>query len=229
MKAVILAAGKGTRMLPLTLRTPKPLLEVAGKPLLHRIWESLPQAVSEVVLVVGYKGDILRAYFGDEFLGKKVTYVEQKEQLGTGHALFLCEKYLRGERFLFLFADDLYDKETLASCAAEDLAMLAAEVPNPSRFGVVVMDENGCVLELEEKPEIPKSNLVSTGAFTLDGRVFRYPLERNERFGEYFLTANIQKLAREYPVVVKKARTWIPIGYPEDLLRAASLLSGEKR
>lgn len=225
MKAIILAAGKGTRMLPLTLEKPKPLLEVLGKPLLHHIWESLPDAVDEVILVVGYKGDMIRQYFGKEFLGKKVTYVEQQEQKGTGHALHLCRPHLENsDQFFFLFSDDLYDKKTLERCLKHDRTMLVAKVEEPQRFGIVVIDEQGKMLEFEEKPEQPKTNLASTGAFVLDKKIFDYELELDPR-GEYFLTPLVQRLARDHGMFCEQASFWIPVGYPEDLKKAEEILS----
>lgn len=211
-------------MLPLTLEKPKPLLEVSGKPLLCHIWEALPDAVDEVILVIGYKGNMIRKYFGNEFLGKKITYVEQREQKGTAHALHLCRPHLKaGERFFFLFADDLYDKKTLEQCLAHERTMLVRETNEPQRFGIVVVDKNGKMLEFEEKPENPKSNLASTGAFVLDSKIFDYEPELDPR-GEYFLTPLVQKLARDHGLFAEKAGLWIPIGYPEDLKKAEGIL-----
>ncbi len=214
-------------MLPLTLEKPKPLLEVAGKPLLCRIWEALPDQVDEVILVIGYKGDMIKKYFGNEFLGKRVVYVEQQEQKGTAHALHLCQPHLRaGERFFFLFADDLYDKKTLEQCLSHERTMLVQETSEPQRFGIAVVNEKGKVLEFEEKPQNPKSNLASTGAFVLDSKIFDYELELDIKRGEYFLTPLVQKLAQEHGVFVEKASLWIPIGYPDDLKKAADFLAG---
>src|SRR3989344_8985294 len=109
MKAIILAAGEGKRMRPLTLTKPKPMLEVLDKPLLHWIIDSLPEEITEIILVIGYKGDQIKKYFGNSFGGRKITYIEQKEQLGTAHALKLVKPILKnGERFIFMYADDLH-------------------------------------------------------------------------------------------------------------------------
>ena len=96
MKAVIMAAGKSTRTYPLTLTRPKPLLPVMGKTVFERHLEALSGLVDGVVAVVGYRGDMIRAAFGDVFQGMPVTYVEQTEQRGTGHAVLQCEGAVDG-------------------------------------------------------------------------------------------------------------------------------------
>src|SRR3989338_8468553 len=123
MQAVILAAGEGVRMRPLTLTTPKPLLEVAGKFLLRHIVEALPSEVDELVIVIGYLGDQIKNYCGTEFCGKKVSYVWQKEKTGTGKALFLCEPLVRG-RFFMLYADDILGAEGLRECLKYYLSLM---------------------------------------------------------------------------------------------------------
>jgi dTDP-glucose pyrophosphorylase len=125
MQCVILAAGKGTRLRPLTDNCPKPLVKVAGKPLLDHIVEALPTAVDELIIVVGYLGGMIEDYCGKEFHGRKVTYITQEEQKGTAHALWLCKDLIKG-RFLFLFADDLHGKEDLAR-ATSDIRCLGNE------------------------------------------------------------------------------------------------------
>ena len=91
MKAVIFAAGEGRRLHPLTLTQPKPLVKVFEKPLIQHTWDVLPNEISEVLIVVGYKQEMIREFLGDEFQDKKVTYIIQLEPLGTAHALELCK------------------------------------------------------------------------------------------------------------------------------------------
>src|SRR5262245_18769194 len=110
MQCVILAAGKGTRLRPLTENTPKPLVKVAGKTLLDHIVESIPSSVDELIIVTGYLGHMIQEHCGQEFHGRKVKYVTQEEQNGTAKALWLCKDLIKG-RFLFLFADDIHGKE----------------------------------------------------------------------------------------------------------------------
>lgn len=224
-KAIILAAGEGKRLHPLTLEVPKPLVRISGKPILEHIWNSLPDAISEVILVIGYKGQMVRDYFGDEFKNKKIKYIYQEKPLGTGHALILCKSFInKGEKFLFMYSDDLHSKDGLSNLLNHDLAILVAEHPDPKRFGVVLVDEKNKILEIEEKPEIPKSNLVSVGVYLFDDRIFNYKASRNPN-GEYYVTDLIGDLVKYYPVYAEKTSFWHPIGYPEDVIIAEKLLA----
>ena len=205
-------------MRPLTLTAPKQLLEVGGKPILVHIFENLPEEVGEVVLVVGYMGDKIRDYFGDKFLGRKISYVEQREKLGTADALWRCRDILGGERFLMLYGDDILDKASIERCLAHDLSLLIKEVGDPRRFGVVVADERGRVIDIVEKPEIPPSNLASTGVKVLDGRIFNYPARQHPN-GEYYITDSLAQLIKDHDVFVEHAKLWLSIATPEDLIR----------
>lgn len=229
MKAVIFAAGEGKRLHPLTLDRPKPLIEVLGKPLIQHIWEVLPSIVDEVVVVVGYKREMMRDFLGEEFMGKKVTYVEQDEPLGTAHALRLCEAHLVGEdKFLLMYADDLHGKEGVARCVEYDMALLVSFVDDPRRFGVVVTNEDGTIKNIEEKPEHPKSNLAVTGVYVLSPKIFEYEATHAKK-GEYYLTDMIEEYIKHHPMQVVESDFWIPIAYPHDIERAEKILEGLPR
>jgi CTP:phosphocholine cytidylyltransferase-like protein len=116
MQAIILCAGRGTRMGILTEFLPKPLLSFAGKTLLEYKLESLPDKVSEVIIVIGYLGEKIISKIGEEYLGRKIIYVKQKELLGTSHALHQARDFVDGnacEKFLVLMGDDIYSKNDL--------------------------------------------------------------------------------------------------------------------
>ena len=225
MKAVILAAGKGMRMRPLTEEKPKPLLPVSGRPILEHIFDLLPSSVDEILVVVGYKGEMIREYFGDDYKGKKITYIEQKEQKGTADALFLCKEALGAGRFMLLYADDLHSAESIKKCAEKDLSLLVYPTNTPERFGIVETDDEGKIVSIEEKPEKPKSNLAAVGVYVLDDRIFNYA--PNLEKGEYFLTSMIAGMIADYPFYAVETDLWIPIGYPEDLAKAESYLAKE--
>lgn len=224
MQAVILAAGEGKRMRPLTLARPKPMVEVAGKPLLARIIDALPSEIREVIIVVGYKKKAICDYFKNAYGGRRIVYVDQKEALGTGHALHQARPHIRG-RFLFMFADDLHGPEDLRTALRHPLAILAARHDDPTRFGVIEVGADGRLVRIEEKPEKPRTNLVSTGAMVLDKRIFNYALERHPN-GEYYLTSPLARLAKEHPVMVVEQGFWIPLAYPEDIEAAERILAG---
>ena len=224
MQAVILAAGEGLRMRPLTLDLHKSMLPVLGKPLLHYIWESLPEIIDEVILVVGYKRETVQNYFGNEYLGKKITYVVQERKTGTARALQLCQSYLTdSQKFLLLYADDLHHGPSIEKCLAYDRSILVARVADPRKFGVIVVDEIGRVAEIEEKPIAPKSNLVACGVYVLDNQIFDYEPTQSPS-GEYYLTDMIEQMIVDHPIFASETEFWQPVGYPEDLETAEKVL-----
>lgn len=215
-------------MRPLTEKIPKPMIKILGRPLLHHIFDALPDEVDEVILVVGYLGDQIEKYFGKRFGRFKIKYVRQKEKLGTGHALHLCKKFLGKNRFMMLYADDLQSKKDLTALLNHPLALLVRRVKDPRRFGVVETDKKGKILEIVEKPEQPTSNLVSTGVKVLDHRIFKYPLVQHPN-GEYYTTYPLAQLAKEHEMKAVKASFWLPIGYPEDLKKAEKVLLAKNK
>lgn len=219
MQAVILAAGEGKRMRPLTLERPKPLVLVAGRPILEYIIDALPSEVDEIILVVGYKAEMIRAHFGDSYNGRRITYVHQGIPAGTGQALSMAAPLLRDERFLFMNGDDLHGTEAFTKALAYPLALLAATHDDPSKFGVLELREDGTLAQIAEKPEVPASNLISTGAMVLDKRIFGYEMVRHEN-GEYYVTHPLNLFAAEHPITVVTQDFWVPVGSPEDIPKA---------
>ena len=173
MKCIILAAGEGVRMKPLTNDTPKPMLKISGRPILEHILSDLPSEVDEVVLVVGYLKEIIMNHFGNRFNNLKITYIEQGQKLGTYKALELCKHLLNDdERFLMLYADDLHSKDGIAACLKYDYSILVADHSEPQKFGVVSINSDGSIKSVIEKPRNPESNTVSTGVMVLDQNIF---------------------------------------------------------
>lgn len=223
MQAVILAAGEGKRMRPLTLERPKPLIEVAGRPVLEYIIDAMPQEVGEVILVVGYKADMIRAHFGESYGGRRITYADQPTPTGTAHALALAKPFLTGGRFIFSYGDDIHGAEAIRKALAYPLAILATEHPEPSKFGVISLNADGTLADIVEKPEVPPTNLISAGVMVLDQRIFDYETVRHEN-GEYYLTHPLGLFAKEHPFMVVEQDFWIPMGYPGDILLAEERL-----
>lgn len=224
MKAVIFAAGEGKRLRPLTLDKPKQLVKVLDKTLIEYVWDVLPDVIDEVVLVVGYKQDMIREFLGEEFKGKKVTYVVQEAPLGTADALNRCKSHIENEeKFLLMYADDLHGKEAIEKCFEHELALLVSPVDQPRKFGVVVLNEDGTIKNIEEKPEYPKTNLAATGVYVLSPKIFDYQ-DIEMKNGEYYVTDMIEKLLQDHPVHVVRSSFWVPIGYPEDITSAEEIL-----
>lgn len=226
MQCVILAAGLGKRMRPLTESRPKPLVDVCGKPLLKHIVEALPSSVDELIIVTGYKGEMIREYCGAEYLGRKVSYIEQTEQNGTAKALWLCKDFIKG-RFLFLFADDIHGKKDLARAISYTRSLLVASVVNPERFGIVVRNPDGTLGLMIEKPEHAPSNCASTGAMVLDRHIFEFEPQTPVN-NEFYLTEVIERYAVKYPIAVVEQDLWIPVATPEDIEKAETILGCNK-
>lgn len=223
MQCVILAAGKGTRLRPLTDTVPKPLVLVAGKPLLDHIVAALPSSVDELIIVHGYLGEKIMEHCGNEYFGRPVTYVQQIEQSGTAHALWLCKNLLAG-RFLFMFADDIHGEDDIARLTSYSRALMTQLTKTPERFGIVVRNPDGTLAGIVEKPVHAPSNLASTGVMVLDTHIFEFPPTK-ETNGEFFLTDVIAEYSEKYPIAVVEENLWIPIGYPEDILNAEARLA----
>lgn len=221
MQAVILAAGKSTRTYPLTLTKPKPLLKILNKPILAHLLDALLKCnVEETIIVVGYKKEMIQEVFGDTYKGMKITYAEQKEQLGTLHALHEVKHLLKG-RFFVLYGDDLLHADDLKESLKHKYSSILMETKTPERFGIGLIDEEGFLKDIVEKPKEYTGNLASVGGFMFDKKIFDYPIEKAESQKEYYIPDMLRKLCKDEkvtPLIIKKY--WLPTGYPWDLLNA---------
>ena len=177
MQAVILAAGRGTRMEELTGASPKPMLDVSGKPLLEYKFEALPEIIDEVIIIVGYLGGEIQRHFGSSFAGKRIVYVEQKELNGTAGALW-CSKDILRERFLVMMGDDIYDLKDIEACIApgEWWRLLVQQIPEMHRAGDVQLDAEANIDAILEGDLGSAPGLASTNLFQLDTRLFSCPM-----------------------------------------------------
>ncbi|HTM69192.1 MAG TPA: nucleotidyltransferase family protein [Candidatus Binatia bacterium] len=223
MQAVIMAAGLGTRLRPHTLDTPKPMLPVAGRPILEWSLASLPPQVNEVVLVVNYLKEKIIGHFGDSWQGRRIRYVVQAELKGTGDALARCRPLLNA-KFLVMNGDDLYGASDIAAACERDLAILAKRTEVPGRYGAFRTDANGNMIDIIEGAEIEAGGLVNAGLYVLDERFFRYPLVPIKDGAEFGLPQTLVTMAKDHPIAILKAGFWLPIGYPEDLEKAEQAL-----
>jgi len=214
-QAVILAAGEGTRVRPLTITRPKPSLKVLGRSILEYNLEALSSLVNEVILVVGYKGKEVERTIGHRFKNLKIKYVWQEKQLGTAHAARKV-KGLIEDKFLLLNGDDVYSKEDIKSCLKKFPSILLGKVKDPSKFGVV-LTEKGFVKDIIEKPEKPVSDLVNTGLYFLNKSIFDFRIKKSKR-GEYEFTDLIKKFIKKRKLYFKVAKGWIPLSFSWNLL-----------
>jgi UDP-N-acetylglucosamine diphosphorylase / glucose-1-phosphate thymidylyltransferase / UDP-N-acetylgalactosamine diphosphorylase / glucosamine-1-phosphate N-acetyltransferase / galactosamine-1-phosphate N-acetyltransferase len=220
MKCVILAAGKSERMRPLTGTIPKPLLKVANKPILEYNLEHLGKFVDEVIIVVGYKKEMIMDFFGESFNGLKLTFVEQLEQKGTGHALLQVKDLLDG-KFIVLNGDCIYSEKDIESCVVYNYAILGAPVKNPEHYGVL-NHKDGLLIGIDEKPESPKSHLINAGLYVFDEAIFDVlsSLKVSER-GEIELTDAVVALTIGHNVgCIESKDYWLTLTFPWDLLDA---------
>ena len=207
----------------LTKDTPKPLLKVKGKTLLEHNLEQLPDVIDEVIIVIGYLGEKIKSLIGREYKGKRIVYVEQKEQKGTAHALFACKDVLK-DRFLVLHGDDLYDKEDLAKLIKKPLAVLVWEISekdleNKKQAAVVDTDSQNEVVEIKERLDLTIGVLANTGAYVLNTDVFRYPLASTgipaNEFGLPQTMMQMVKDGDKFEIV--RASRWHKVTDSEDL------------
>ena len=229
MKGVLLTAGEGTRMRPLTLTRPKTMLQVGGKPILQYNLEALRNAgIKDIVMVVGYKKEAIEDYFGNGSLfGVNIDYITQEERLGTAHAINSVHDIIDDE-FIVLNGDIIVDPELIVDLIAKykseeaSSILMLTEVEDPSSFGVVEI-ENGIIKNIVEKPapgEAP-SNLINAGIYLFDNTIFDAidKTEKSER-GEYEITDSLKIQMSENKIVrgLKSDHKWIDVGRPWELL-----------
>jgi len=233
MKAVVLAAGEGIRLRPLTLTRPKHLIPVGGKPLLEHLLTSLKTAgINESLIVVHYMADKIQQFFGDgAHLGMKLEYVVQKQIGGTADAASMAEDYAK-EDFLLVYGD-LYItsniiKHVLHSYEKEKpvAAMAVVPVKNPEQYGIVELDDSH-VTGIIEKPQ-PKeapTNLANAGIYTFQPGIFKKigQTSKSSR-GEWEITDSLRLLIQEEKksilAVQVSSGEWLDVGRPWDLFEA---------
>ncbi len=148
MKCIILASGKGVRMMPLTANTPKPMLKVNGKPIITYVLDSLPDEIDEVIIVVKYLGKQIKKYIGHEYKGKKVSYVTGSSK-GNAHSFLNTRDYLNDERFLVIYGDEIPSAVNVKRCLDEDLSVLTFNFG--IKDGVMVLNTDIFHYDLEDE------------------------------------------------------------------------------
>lgn len=200
----------------LTDETPKPLLKVGDRTFLDIVFDALPDSVDEIIVVIGYQGEKIKAYLGNHYKGKRVCYVIQKELNGTGGAVLLTKDYFQpGEKFLIIYGDELLFPEDVQNCLKHELSWLCWQVENPRASGIAII-ENGFITEIVEKPQNPKSNLGATGLMLVNFDIFNYLPEKHET-GEYYLTSMMNKFVKDHKVYAVIGSNRPSFSKPDDL------------
>jgi len=237
MQGVVLAAGEGTRLRPLTEDKPKGMVEVAGKPILTHCFEQLVDlGAEELLVVVGYEKQVIIEHYGDEFDGVPITYTHQREQQGLAHALLTVEEHVDDDFMLMLgdnvFQANLADVVSRQRESRADAAFLVEEVPweEASRYGVCDTNKYGEIVEVVEKPDDPPSNLVMTGFYTFTPEIFHacHLVQPSDR-GEYEISDAIDLLIHSGRTIdaIRMDGWRTDIGYPEDRDRAEQRLENQ--
>ncbi|WP_313696266.1 bifunctional sugar-1-phosphate nucleotidylyltransferase/acetyltransferase [Halorarum halobium] len=222
MQAVILAAGMGTRMRPLSTVTPKPMLPVANRPLAaHAAEAAVAGGADGLVFVVGYKASHVRSYFGDTYAGVPVHYANQPVPEGTADAVDAARPYLEGP-FAVLNGDNLYDPASVAALFDRGPAVAAHRVENPSEYGVLSTDGDR-VTDVVEKPADPPTNLANAGAYVFPAAARDWlDVGQSER-GEHEITDVLARAVDRTDVSVVETDRWLDVARPADLLAANEL------
>jgi len=228
MKAVVMAAGAGTRLQPLTLDTPKAMIPVNGKPMLQVLLEQLKTVgVTEVVVIVHYLKDKIIDYFKDgSKLGLKLTYVEQKEMKGSADAVLCAAPYVKDDRFFVIACDSLFETDQLSRVLAHksDGVFTCKEVKDGRPFGILITDGKK-VTRIIEKPEVPPTNLANFSVYLLPQEIFEACRTVKPGLkGEYWLPEAIQMLIEKgHSFEYEVSKHILDIGTHEQLAEAQEL------
>jgi glucose-1-phosphate thymidylyltransferase len=223
MKAVILAAGEGTRLRPFTNSEPKPMIPIANKPILEYAIEALSgNGITDITIVVGYKKERIMSHFEDgRGLKVSIEYAEQGKrvaQAGTAYALSMVRDRIKGD-FLLLPGDNMIGSGLIGDLLAKKgkHRMIVTESDTPSKYGVVELSGD-TVINIEEKPEHHIGNLISTGIYKFSDEIFD-ALDPVMKTGKYGLTSVVRSILGETKVTaVKTDSQWNDVVYPWDIL-----------
>ena len=219
MDVVILAAGQGTRLRPLTNDIPKTLVDVRGKSILGWILDALPDQITRVIIVRHYKGEAIEAAFGQSYAGRSITYVDQPTVAGTADALTRAQSHLASDRpFLVLHGDNLYSAVDLERLVLFDCALGVYRYVRPSVKLVFDGNERGLLTGAHSPTpeELTQPVSVCAGSYMLDSHIFDIPIVPIGN-GEAGLPHTVLEFAKRYPVTLFEHTYWEDVNTLADL------------
>jgi glucose-1-phosphate thymidylyltransferase len=226
--AVVLAAGEGVRLRPLTRNRPKPMLPAANRPILEHVLDALVDAgIDTLVLVVGYRRERVQEYFGSSYRDVPIEYVIQRKQLGSGHALLQAREAVDGS-LLVVNGDQITESasiRTVLDTFAEETApavMAVLERRDASKYGAITLRDRD-IDAIVEKPNTDDYRLMNGGIYAFDGSIFPAIDATERQEGELSLTDTIARLVDTERVRgVRTGGLWVDATYPWDLLEVAA-------
>ncbi|MCF8239004.1 MAG: NTP transferase domain-containing protein [Saprospiraceae bacterium] len=233
MRAIIPVAGAGLRLRPHTYTQPKPLIPVAGKPIIAFLVDQLVEAgIQDFVFVIGYLGEKMRLYLEQSYPDLHKTFVTQANRLGSAHALYVArDSFSDDEELIIVFGDTIIDLDITRFLQISGSCLAVKKVKDPRDVGVVEVDANGMALHLIEKPNIPKSNLALVGMYKVaDVASFRKAIttvvESDRRtLQEFQLTDALEIMIREgVPFHTLEVNNWFDCGKKEVLLETNAIM-----
>jgi len=224
MKAIILAAGKGERMLPLTKIIPKPLIPVSGKPVLDRLFEAMPKEITDVIIVVLHLAEKIREHCGDNFHGRKISYVKGSTA-GNAKSFLAAKDLVKNEsRFLLLQGDELPYSKDIERCLTFPSSSLCFEMPDPWNHGIAALRPDGTIESVVEKPEASIGNLVNDGVMVLTQKIFDCKPLQGPKGESSFSSMFDQYVKKERVMAIKAQYGCGGFSSPADIPRVEEIL-----
>ncbi|MBK8968309.1 MAG: NTP transferase domain-containing protein [Lewinellaceae bacterium] len=237
MKVVIPVAGAGTRLRPHTFTQPKPLMPVAGKPIIAFIIDTLAEAgLTNFVFVIGYLGEKVRNFVEQQYPHLQTEFVYQEHREGSGHAVWMARHAIEQEDQVFIaFGDTIFDADLKEMLDCPHSCVGVKKVVDPREFGVADTDENGMVTRMIEKPRIPKSNMAMVGLYKVNEvksllNAIEHLIQTEQRtVGEYQLTDALQRMHEQgVPFQAITVNNWFDCGRKDVLLETNAMLLSQR-